>query len=177
MKVNKFYGILLSSVLVVFNGCDNTEESTDNEISQPISITTSNINISDIYLDLVSGNEVSSGDTWHVSIIRDTENYNMPSIVFGIASIALYDGASYDDITTLPNDFNGNVVSDNQVFQYSGEHEILSYDMTVHRVSVSNPDHIYILNFTGDVQESYKLRFIEYQSGITVLEYNLLPNG
>ena len=49
--------------------------------------------------------------------------------------------------------------------------------MTVHRVSVSNPDRIYILNFTGDVQESYKLRFIEYQSGITVLEYNLLPNG
>ena len=110
MKVNKFYGILLSSVLIVFNGCDNTEESTDNEISQPISITTSNVNISDIYLDLVSGNEVSYEDTWHVSIIRDTENYNMPSIVFGIASIALYDGASYDDITTLPSDFNENVV-------------------------------------------------------------------
>ena len=98
MKINKFYGILLLSILVVFNGCDNieestdnnTEESTDNEISQPISITTSNVNISDIYLDLVSGDEVSSGDTWHVSIIRDTENYNMPSIVFGIASIALY---------------------------------------------------------------------------------------
>ena len=71
MKVNKFYGILLSSVLIVFNGCDNTEESTDNEISQPISITTSNVNISDIYLDLVSGNEVSYEDTWHVSIIRD----------------------------------------------------------------------------------------------------------
>ena len=77
----------------------------------------------------------------------------------------------------MPSDFNENVVSDNQVFQYGGEHEILSYDMTVHRVSVSNPDRIYILNFTGDVQESYKLRFIEYQSGITVLEYNLLPNG
>ena len=177
MKVNKFYGILLSSVLIVFNGCDNTEESTDNEFSQPISITTSIVNIRDIYLDLVSGNEVSYEDTWHVSIIRDTENYNMPSIVFGIASIALYDGASYDDITTLPSDFNENVILDNQVFQYGGEHEILSYDMTVHRVSVSNPDHIYILNFTGDVQESYKLRFIEYQSGITVLEYNLLPNG
>ena len=124
MKINKFYGILLLSILVVFNGCDNTEESIDNEIPQPISITTSNVNISDIYLDLVSGDEVSSGDTWHVSIIRDTENYNMPSIVFGIASIALYDGASYDDITTLPSDFNENVVSDNQVFQYGGEHEL-----------------------------------------------------
>ena len=177
MKINKFYGILLISILVVLNGCDNAEESTENESQQPISITTSNVNISDIYIDLVSGNEVSYEDTWHVSIIRDTENYNMPSIVFGIASIALYDGASYDDITTLPSDFNENVVSDNQVFQYGGEHEILSYDMTVHRVSVSNPDHIYILNFTGDVQETYKLRFIEYQSGITVLEYNLLPNG
>ena len=102
----------------------------------------------------------------------------MPSIVFGIASVALYnDGTSYDDITTLPGDFNENMVSDNQVFQYGGENEILSYDMTVHRVSVSNPDYIYILNFTGDVQGSYKLRFVEYQSGITVLEYNLLPNG
>lgn len=99
----------------------------------------------------------------------------MPSIIFGIANIAFYDGASYDDITTLPSDFNGNVVSDNQVFQYGGEHEILSYNMTVHRVSVSNLDHIYILNFTGDVQEFYRLRFIEYQSGITVSEYNLLP--
>ena len=118
MKINKFYGILLISILVVLNGCDNAEESTENESQQPISITTSNVNISDIYLDLVSGDEVSSGDTWHVSIIRDTENYNMPSIVFGIASIALYDGASYDDITTLPSDFNENVVSDNQVFQY-----------------------------------------------------------
>ena len=177
MKINKFYGILLLSILIVLNGCDNTEESIDNESQQPISITTSNVNISDIYLDLVSGDEVSSGDTWHVSIIRDTENYNMPSIVFGIASIALYDGASYDDITTLPSDFNDNVVSDNQVFQYSGEHEILSYDITVHRVSVSNPDRIYILNFTGDVLESYKLRFVEYQNGITVLEYNLLTSN
>ena len=177
MKINKFYGILLLSILVVFIGCDNTEESIDNESQQPISITTSNVNISDIYLDLVSGDEVSSGDTWHVSIMRDTENYNMPSIVFGIASIALYDGASYDDITTLPSDFIENVVSDNQVFQYGGEHEILSYDITVHRVSVSNPDRIYILNFTGDVLESYKLRFVEYQSGITVLEYNLLNSN
>ena len=70
MKVNKFYGILLLSILLVFIGCDNTEESIDNESQQPISITTSNVNISDIYLDLVSGDEVSSGDTWHVSIIR-----------------------------------------------------------------------------------------------------------
>ena len=102
----------------------------------------------------------------------------MPSIVFGLISVALYDdGSSYDDMTALPGDFNENMVSDNQIFQYGGENEILSYDMTVHRVSVSNPDHIYILNFTGDVQGSYKLRFVEFQSGITVLEYNLLPNG
>ena len=178
MKVYKFYRIILSTVLIVFNGCNNTEESIDNEISQPISLTTSNVNINDIYLDLEIGGEVSSEDTWHVSIIRDTENYNMPSIVFGLISVALYDdGSSYDDMTALPGDFNENMVSDNQVFQYGGENEILSYDMTVHRVSVSNPDHIYILNFTGDVQGSYKLRFVEYQSGITVLEYNLLPNG
>ena len=177
MKINKFYGILLSSVMIVFYGCKNTEESIDNEIPQPISMTTSNVNISDIYLDLVSGDEVSSEDTWHVSIRKDTENYNMPSIVFGIASIAFYDGASYDDITSLPNDFNENAVLDNQVFQYSGEHEILSYDITVHRVSVSYPGRIYILNFMGDVLESYKLRFVEYQSGITVLEYNLLNSN
>ena len=49
--------------------------------------------------------------------------------------------------------------------------------MTVHKVSVSNPDHIYILNFTGDVLGSYKLRFVEYQSGITILEYDLLPSN
>ena len=165
MKVYKFYRIILSTVLIVFNGCNNTEESIDNEISQPISLTTSNVNINDIYLDLESGSEVSSEDTWHVSIIRDTENYNMPSIVFGLISVALYDdGSSYDDMTALPGDFNENMVSDNQIFQYGGENEILSYDMTVHRVSVSNPDHIYILNFTGDVQGSYKLRFVEYQS-------------
>ena len=174
MKINKVYGILLSSVMIVFYGCNNIEESNDNEIPQPISMTTSNVNINDIYLDLVSGDEVSSEDTWHLSIRKDTENYNMPSIVFGIASIAFYDGASYDDITSLPSDFNENAVSDNREFQYSGEHEILSYDITVHRVSVSYPDRIYILNFTGDVLESYKLRFVEYQSGITVLEYNLL---
>jgi hypothetical protein len=41
---------------------------------------------------------------------------------------------------------------------------------------VSNPDRIYILNFTGDILESYKLRFVEYQNGITVLEYNLLTS-
>ena len=116
-------------------------------------------------------------DTWHVSIIRDTQNYNMPSIVFGIANIAFFDGVSYDEITNLPSDFNEYAVSDNEVFQYSGEHEILSYDINVHRASVSNPDRIYILNFTGDVLESYKLRFVEYQSGITVLEYNLLTSN
>ena len=54
-------------------------------------------------------------------------------------------------------------------FGYSGVHEILSYDITVHQVSVSNPDYVYILKFQDEVV--YKLQFLNYQSGITVFHY------
>jgi len=177
MKNYQYSKIIISMVLMVFIGCDNASESEKNDNSQPILITTGNVNNGDIFINLDSGSTDTTGDNWHISIIKDTANYNMPSIVFGMANIAVYNDTSYNEISNMPADFDSMLVLDNQTFEYGGENEILSYDMDVHKVSVTNPDYIYILNFDDSIQEVFKLKFIEYQSGYTVLQYNSLSNN
>ena len=132
--------------------------------------------IEDIYLNLNSGTEVNSSDIWHLSIVIDTSNYNMPSIVIGIAEIAIYENILFDEVTSIPTDFDDMIIAENEMFEYGGEHEILSYDITIHKVGVTNPNYIYLLRFGGKYGQTFKLQFIEYQSGITVLKYNLLSD-
>ena len=175
----KRYGrieVITFLALFIITGCDNENDSDGEAVPQNTTntITTSNVNSGDIYLNLDDGIEVSSNDIWHLSIIIDAENYNMPSIVMGDADVAVYESLNYNNISGIPSDFNSMVIADNNTFKYGGENEVLTYDMTVHKVSVTNPEFIYILKYDTEMYMAFKIQFIEYQSGITVLNYNQL---
>ena len=92
MKKRNYLQFTISILLIFTMGCEDDETSNVNQPAtlEPVTITTSNVNSGDIYLNFSSGNEVSSNDNWHLSIVRDTSNYNMPSIVMGTANIGLY---------------------------------------------------------------------------------------
>ena len=176
MKKRNYLQFTISILLILTTGCEVDETKNVNQLGtlEPVTITTSNVNSGDIYLNFSSGNEVSLNDNWHLSIVRDTSNYNMPSIVMGAANIGLYNDISFNEITSLPYDFQERIVTENTIFEYGGEYEILSYDMTIHKVEVTNPDYVYVLQMKNNSNVSFKIQFIEYQSGITVLHYNSL---
>ena len=68
----------------------------------------------------------------------------------------------------MPASYLNDVQEDHSVFGYGGSYEVLSYDITVHKVSVINPNYIYLIKSDNDV---FKLQFVEYLSGITVFQY------
>ena len=92
----------------------------------------------------------------------------MPSFVPGSVDIAVYEMLNFNSIVNLPITFESDLVSDHSLFLYGNVHEVLSYDITVHKVSVTNPNLVYLLK-SGD--NAFKLQFDEYISGITIFKY------
>ena len=161
--------ISLVAFLVVLS-CDDKNDASDNSpiSDQVVYVTTTNVNIDNIYYSLASQSQVSGDDAWDISIIKDTDNYNMPSFVPGSIDIAVYEGLNFNSIENLPITFESDLVSDHSLFSYENTHEVLSYDMNVHKVSVTNPDYVYLIK-SGD--NAFKLQFDEYISGITIFKY------
>ena len=165
-------------LIFIFVGCSNNvtkdNSGVGNSSNEPVTFTTNNVNIANVYINLPMNEEVSMDSMWHLSIQKDTNNYNMPSIIFDTQlEIALYDDNSFEDISVIPSDFSGMIVDNIESFGYNGINEVLSYDITVHQVSISNPNRIYILRFAGNTLV-YKLQFLEYVNGITVFQYSEL---
>ena len=92
----------------------------------------------------------------------------MPSFVPGDVQIAVYENEDFNTLTSIPASYSNDVLEDHSVFGYEGSYEVLSYDITVHKVSVTNPNYIYLIKSDSDV---FKLQFIEYLSGITVFQF------
>ena len=160
-------GIVIS-IIFFFIACENFDQANEDVIFQTISVTTTNVNVADIYYNLLSQSQVNIDDTWEISIVRDTENYNMPSFVPGDVQVAVYENEDFNNLTTIPTTYLNDVQSDHSVFGYGGSYEVLSYDITVHKVSVTNPNYIYLIKSDNDV---FKLQFVEYLSGITVFQF------
>tara|TARA_Y100000590_G_C15562442_1_gene955312 strand:- start:242 stop:757 length:516 start_codon:yes stop_codon:yes gene_type:complete len=169
MIKNPFNNIFLFFVFIFFSGC---EEEKQQQI-ELFSVTTSNMNVASVYYNLISQLEVENSDIWHVGIVKDTSNYNMPSIHFGDVEVAVYSDLDFDNINNLTDTFLADIQSDHDVFGYGGSFEVLSYDITIHKVDVTNPEFVYLINLPND-NKSYKLQFVEYLSGITVFQYEEL---
>ena len=56
------------------------------------------------------------------------------------------------------------------VVQYSGPHEVLQYDMQVHRVSVKEPERVFIA-YELDNHTTYAIQFMEYVSGVIAFKF------
>ena len=163
----KQLSILIILLFVVACGDDNDTLSSSEE-NQVLSVTTTNVNVSDIYYNFSSQSQVNIEDAWDIGIVRDTENYNMPSFVPGDVQVAVYENENFNTLTAMPASYLNDVQEDHSVFGYGGFYEVLSYDITVHKVSVINPSYIYLIKSDNDV---FKLQFVEYLSGITVFQY------
>ena len=164
---SKQLSMLIILLFLVACGDDNDALNAAEE-NQILSVTTTNVNVSDIYYNFNSQSQVNVEDVWHIGIVRDTENYNMPSFVPGNVQIAVYDNEDFNNLTLMPASYVNDVQEDHSVFGYGGSYEVLSYDITVHKVSVTNPNYIYLIKSDSNV---FKLQFIEYLSGITVFQF------
>ena len=99
MNYQAFKSISLAAFLVVFSCEDKNDASDNSPISdQVVNVTTTNVNIDDIYYNLISQSQVSVDDVWDIGIVKDTENYNMPSFVPGSVDIAVYAGLNFNSI-------------------------------------------------------------------------------
>ena len=164
-----FKQLSMHIILLFLVACgDDNDTLNAAEENQILSVTTTNVNVSDIYYNFISQSQVNIEDAWHIGIVRDTENYNMPSFVPGDVQIAVYENEDFNALTSIPASYSNDVQEDHSVFGYEGSYEVLSYDITVHKVSVTNPNYIYLIKLDSDV---FKLQFIEYLSGITVFQF------
>ena len=164
---SKQLSMLIILLFLVACGDDNDTLNAAVE-NQILSVTTTNVNVSDIYYNFNSQSQVNVEDVWHIGIVRDTENYNMPSFIPGNVQIAVYENEDFNALTLMPASYVNDVQEDHSVFGYGGSYEVLSYDITVHKVSVTNPNYIYLIKSDSNV---FKLQFIEYLSGITVFQF------
>ena len=166
--MNLFFRLAIILYLLSIISCSDTENIQESNVSEPIMVTTSNVNTGNIYFDFLSSSEVSISDNWHIGIERDTSNYNMPSFVPGDVQIAVYVNMEFDNLVSLPELYMDDIQNDHTVFGYGGSYEVLSYDITVHKVSVTNPNYVYVVRSENNI---YKLQFLEYLSGITTFKF------
>ena len=155
-------------IIFFFIGCENSNESNDVVNTQTVSVTTTNVNVADIFYNLSSQSQVEIDDTWHVGIVKDTENYNMPSFIPGDVDIAVYESLDFNELEKVPDSFQNDIMEDHSNFSYGSSHEVLSYDISVHKVSVTNPNYVYVIISSSN---AFKLQFLEYISGITVFQF------
>ena len=170
MIVNKYQSILLI-LLGAFMGCEDNKPEAELQ-EEAIIVTTENVNVSNFYYDIVNNLKTDSTTAWHLSI-QTFGQYNMPSVIMGTVYVAVYRDLKYEDITEAPPTFMEDYAANNSVYGYQGDQEILNYDMTVHRVSVADPENVYIL-YDPSKNKTFKIQFIEYNSGITVFKFNQL---
>ena len=175
MTKNNLKLLINYALIFLFVGCeDEGAIKENNATTEKISVTTSNVNQSFFYYDLINQSEIDSSDNWHLAL-ETRGTYNMPSIIFDGVYVAEYFDYLFDEMTESPSTFMQDYIQDNQQFEYEGENEILTYDMISHTVSVKNPDHIYVI-YEPIGHTTYKIQFIEYLSGILVFSFSQFSN-
>ena len=73
---------------------------------------------------------------------------------------------SFNEIESAPT--STSFVAGNGKLSYGGEHEVLSYDMTIHKIGVSDATFI-IYDTTSE--RAFKLKFVSYDSWIVTYKY------
>ena len=175
MKKNNLKLPINYALIFLLVGCEDEGAIKENKATtETISVTTSNVNRSFFYYDLINQSEIDSSDNWHLAL-ETRGTYNMPSIIFDGVYVAEYFDYLFDEMTETPSTFMQDYIQDNQQFEYEGENEILTYDMISHTVSVKNPDHIYVI-YEPVGHTTYKIQFIEYLSGILVFSFSQFSN-
>ena len=168
--------------LILF-GCerDSSDNNNGND-TEKIEVVTHDIdatNADGFYYDLVNAVETDSSESWHLSfqmlpVVSGNATYMMPSLVLGEVLAAEYTNMTFEDMESVPDSFMEDYFQDPTTVQYGGSNEVLSYDMQIHRVSVKNPDRVFVI-YESAGHTTYKVQFVEYVSG--VISFSFSPFG
>ena len=160
---------------------DNSENNNENntEITEVVTHDIDAANADGFYYDLVNAVETDSSESWHLSfqmlpVVSGNATYMMPSLVLGEVLAAEYTNMTFEDMESVPDSFMEEYFQDPTTVQYGESNEVLSYDMQIHRVSVNNPDRVFVI-YESVGLTAYKVQFIEYVSG--VISFSFSPFG
>ena len=165
-------------------GCE--ENNTNNISLDNIEVVTSDCYETPFYYNLITNTEDAT--TWHISLqkIADTTAigiYDMPSIILGInVHISIYNSILFDDIITTP--ANVEWFSDRSLTSYDNEYEVLHYQYTCLNSEHNHPKEHKILVMPNNylikelsTNNTYKLRFEDYNSGVVLFNFSQLNIG
>ena len=161
---------------------DNSENNNENdtEITEVVTHDIDAANADGFYYDLVNAVETDSSASWHLSfqmlpVNSGNATYMMPSLVLGGVLVAEYTDVTFSDMESVPSTFMEDYFQDPTTVQYGGSNEVLSYDMQIHRVSVKNPDRVFVIYETVG-HTTYKVQFVEYVSGVISFSFSAFEN-
>ena len=164
--MNRLLFVLSTFILLLFVGCEDNKS--DNEsLINIIEITTDNVNDGPYYFNF---NDVAKNiTTWHLLYenLEEKDGYFMPSFSLN-SDVKLYvdNSLDFEKISTIPS--SSLFTSSNGKLKYGGENEVLTYDMQVHKISVSNDN--YIIHDTN-LNKVFKIHFDDYSSGIVIFRF------
>ncbi|MFQ6675280.1 MAG: hypothetical protein ACE5LH_02925 [Fidelibacterota bacterium] len=132
------------------------------------------------YYDFTSGGSVEPA-SWDLGLISvpvyapGVGTFYMPSLHLnydGGVKVAILEDAVFDDLLSVPADVTWREdLGELRNLGYGGPYEVLVYHPEPpynHRVIVEHPDWVYIIETGG---EFYKVRFLDYSSGVVLFEY------
>ena len=174
--------VILIGLLLFSCEEDNSENNNGNNLERT-EVVTHDIdatNAGGFYYDLVNAIETDSSGSWHLSfqmlpVVSGNATYMMPSLVLGGVLVAEYTEVTFSDMESVPETFMEDYFQDPTAVQYGGPSEILSYDMQIHRVSVKNPDRVFII-YESVGHTTYKVQFVEYVSGVISFSFSQFDN-
>ena len=165
-------------------GCE--ENNTNNISLDNIEVVTSNCYETPFYYNLITNTEDAT--TWHISlqkieVLLGGNTNPMPSIILGSnVLISIYNSISFDDIIATPANIEWS--SDTSLTSYGNEYEVLHYKFTC-----SNSEHTHLIEHKIMVMpnnylikelstnNTYKLRFEDYNSGVALFKFSQLNVG
>ncbi|MAV15648.1 MAG: hypothetical protein CMG08_02410 [Candidatus Marinimicrobia bacterium] len=159
-----FLSLFISSFFIMSCGDNDTEKSIDQNI---IEVITGDPNDDPFYYNFLNQKEDSTN--WQLSYFAQSagQGYFMPSIDLD-KKILLYveNDMSFDEIKSVP----ASVFFKPGAGKLSngGEFEVLSYDMTIHKIGVSDKSFII---FDTTSERAFKLRFEDYSNWVLTFQY------
>ena len=159
-----FFSLFISSFFIMSCSDNDTEKAIDRNI---IEVITGDPNDNPFYYNFLSQKEDST--TWQLSYTAQSagQGYFMPSIDLD-KKILLYveNDMSFDEIKSVPASVSFKPGADK--LSYGGEFEVLSYDMTIHKIGVSDKSFII---FDTTSERVFKLRFEDYSNWVVTFQY------
>ena len=166
MKIIEKYLTSILLCCVIFLSCNGNQIDLDQDIDI-IEVVTSDPNDNTFFYNFLTNEE--RDDVWQLSYSAQIAEQSqiLPSVDLSDKILLFVENdKSFNEIESAPTATS--FVAGNGKLSYGGEHEVLSYDMTIHKIGVSDATFI-IYDTTSE--RAFKLKFVSYDSWIVTYKY------